>query len=251
MVARPGEELLGALEEALRAELVREDAEHVDRFAFAHALVRETLYDAPAHARRARLHLRAGQALEAAGAPRRRARPPLLRRARGRRRRAPRSRTAPRRRATRSRAHAYEEAAWHLEQALAARCERRRAAMLLLALGDVRWQASEPGARRRVRRGRRSSPAARGRPTLLARAALGAGGRFYMPTAADAAYVARLEEALTALGDADERAARAAARPARRAPRARRRRRPLRPRSAPRRSRWRAAAATTARSPPR
>ena len=69
MVARPGEELLGALEEALRASVVREDAEHVDRFAFAHALVRETLYDAPAHARRVRLHLRAGHALEAAGAP--------------------------------------------------------------------------------------------------------------------------------------------------------------------------------------
>ena len=67
--ARPGEELLGPLEEALRASVVREDAEHVDRFAFAHALVRETLYDAPAHARRARLHLRAGHALEAAGAP--------------------------------------------------------------------------------------------------------------------------------------------------------------------------------------
>ena len=67
--ARPGEELLGPLEEALRAGVVREDAEHVDRFAFAHALVRETLYDAPAHARRARLHLRAGRALEAAGAP--------------------------------------------------------------------------------------------------------------------------------------------------------------------------------------
>ena len=69
MVRRPGEELLDALEEALRAGVVREDAEQVDRFAFAHALVRETLYDAPAHARRARLHLRAGRALEAAGAP--------------------------------------------------------------------------------------------------------------------------------------------------------------------------------------
>ena len=83
---RPGEELLDALEEALRAGVVREDAEQVDRFAFAHALVRETLYDAPAHARRVRLHLRAGRALEAGRRPARRARAPLLRRPRGRRR---------------------------------------------------------------------------------------------------------------------------------------------------------------------
>ena len=87
MVGRPAEELLEALEEALRAGVVLEDAAHVDRFAFGHALVRETLYDAPAAARRARLHLRAGAGARGVRRARRRARPPLLRRPRGGRRR--------------------------------------------------------------------------------------------------------------------------------------------------------------------
>ena len=224
MVAKPGEELLGALEEALRASVVREDAEHVDRFTFAHALVRETLYEAPAQARRARLHLRAGHALEAAGAP-----PGELahhffeaRDVGGADAAVSHSAAAARHAVA---AHAYEEAAWHLEQALAAGPDGARRAELLLALGDVRWQASEPGARDAFDE---AAALARrdGAPDVLARAVLGAGGRFYMPTVSDPGYVEQLEEALAALGDADAVAVRAAAGPARRAPRARRRRRP-------------------------
>ena len=197
MVERPGEELLGPLEEALRASVVREDAEHVDRFAFAHALVRETLYDAPAQARRARLHLRAGRALEAAGAP-----PGELAHHFFEARDVGGAEAAVEYGAAAARvavaAHAYEEAAWHLEQAL--RVERR--AELLIDLGDVRWQASEPGARAAFDEAAALARSA-GAADLLARAALGAGGRFYMPTATDTAYVERLEEALAALGDAD------------------------------------------------
>ena len=194
MVRRPGEELLDALEEALRAGVVREDVEQVDRFAFAHALVRETLYDAPAHARRVRLHLRAGRALEAAGAP-----PGELahhffvaREVGGAEAAVEYSAAAARQAVA---AHAYEEAAWHLGQAL--QVDRR--ADLLIALGDVRWQASEPGARAAFDEAVEVSRD----PEILARAALGAGGRFYMPVTSDPAYVARLEEALAALGDAE------------------------------------------------
>jgi DNA-binding SARP family transcriptional activator/RecA/RadA recombinase len=194
MARRPGEELLDALEEALRAGVVREDVEQVDRFAFAHALVRETLYDAPAHARRVRLHLRAGRALEAAGAP-----PGELahhffvaREVGGAESAVEYSAAAARQAVA---AHAYEEAAWHLGQAL--QVDRR--ADLLIALGDVRWQASEPGARAAFDEAVEVSRD----PEILARAALGAGGRFYMPVTSDPAYVARLEEALAALGDAE------------------------------------------------
>jgi DNA-binding SARP family transcriptional activator/tetratricopeptide (TPR) repeat protein len=250
MVARPGEELLGALEEALRASVVREDPEHVDRFDFAHALVRETLYDTPAQARRARLHLRAGHALEAEGAP-----PGELAhhffeaREVGGADAAVAHSTAAARHAVA--AHAYEEAAWHLQQALRAlpgdeaaagggraavegarpagpagggraAVERARPAgrvaaervppagreaavqraELLLALGDVRWQASEPGARDAFDEAA-ALARAHDAPDVLARAALGAGGRFYMPTVSDPAYVGRLEEALAALPDED------------------------------------------------
>ena len=66
----------------------------------------------------------------------------------------------------------------------------------------MRWQASEPGARAAFDE---AAELARRRdaPEALARAVLGAGGRFYMPTAIDAAYVERLEQALDALDDSD------------------------------------------------
>jgi eukaryotic-like serine/threonine-protein kinase len=104
-------------------------------------------------------------------------------------------------------AHAYEDAIAHYERALialnlvrrddvAARCD------VLLALGTVRWQASEPDPRatfmHAVELARELSSSER-----LARAALGAGGRFYAPVATDDAYVGLLEEALAALDPGD------------------------------------------------
>ena len=58
-----GETLEAALEEAVAAHVVREDAAHVGRYAFAHALIRAVLYDSVSALRRARLHGRVGEAL--------------------------------------------------------------------------------------------------------------------------------------------------------------------------------------------
>ena len=51
-------------EAAVAGGLVVEDSEHVDRFSFTHALVRETLYERPIASRRVRLHRRVAEALE-------------------------------------------------------------------------------------------------------------------------------------------------------------------------------------------
>src|SRR5918994_3176463 len=58
------DELLEALEEALSARVLVELPTAVGHFGFAHALIRETVYEDLSVARRARLHLRAGEALE-------------------------------------------------------------------------------------------------------------------------------------------------------------------------------------------
>ena len=104
-------------------------------------------------------------------------------------------------------AHAYEDAVSHYERALqaleivrrddaAARCD------VLLALGAARWQASEPDPRSAFVQ---AVELARGlgSPERLARAVLGAGGRFYAPGATDRAYIGLLEEALAALEPGD------------------------------------------------
>jgi DNA-binding SARP family transcriptional activator len=58
------EELVGALEDALAADLIADEPGAPGRFAFTHALVRETAYDAISRTRRVRLHRRVAHALE-------------------------------------------------------------------------------------------------------------------------------------------------------------------------------------------
>ena len=58
------EGLVGALEDALAADLIADEPGAPGRFAFTHALVRETAYDAISRTRRLRLHRRVGRALE-------------------------------------------------------------------------------------------------------------------------------------------------------------------------------------------
>jgi DNA-binding winged helix-turn-helix (wHTH) protein/tetratricopeptide (TPR) repeat protein len=60
----PESDLLDALEEATRAQLVREASEGSGRFAFMHALIRETVYSELSSPRRVRSHRRVADAIE-------------------------------------------------------------------------------------------------------------------------------------------------------------------------------------------
>ena len=59
------EDFLSALEEALAAGLLVESDERPDSYVFSHALIRETLYEGMSVPRRARIHKRVGEAIEA------------------------------------------------------------------------------------------------------------------------------------------------------------------------------------------
>jgi class 3 adenylate cyclase/tetratricopeptide (TPR) repeat protein len=60
-----GDTLLQTMDDALAARALVETPGAVGRYGFAHALIRETVYEQLSATRRARLHLRAGEALEA------------------------------------------------------------------------------------------------------------------------------------------------------------------------------------------
>ena len=60
-----GDELFDALDDAVRASVIREVAGSYGRYAFAHALVRSTLYEELSTTRRVRLHWKVGEALAA------------------------------------------------------------------------------------------------------------------------------------------------------------------------------------------
>ena len=207
-VDREQDELLDVLEAAVAAGLVVEVPETVDRFAFAHSLVRETLYERPIVSRRLRLHHRIAEALEASALP---LHPAQLahhyfqaREVGGADKAIVFSLQAG---AAAQASHAYEAAVEHYERALgilplvgrddaAARCD------LLLSIGAARWQASLPDPRSTFAQALELAHEL-GSPDRLARAALGAGGRFYAPAAPDVAYAELLERALAALGPGD------------------------------------------------
>jgi tetratricopeptide (TPR) repeat protein len=205
---RGQDELLDSLEAAVTAGLVSEDPGEIDRFSFTHALVRETLYERPITSRRLRLHLRVAEALEASLLP---VHPGELAHHYFQAREVGGAAKAVvfglRAGEAAQAAHAYEDAVAHYERALcaleivrrddtAARCD------VLLALGAARWQASESDPRatfaRAVELARELDS-----PGRLARAALGAGGRFYAPVDPDVGYIDLLEEVLAALEPGD------------------------------------------------
>ena len=205
---RGQDEVIDALEAAVAASLIVEDSEQVDRFAFAHALVRETLYERPIASRRLRLHRRVAEALETSPLP---VHPAELahhyfqaRAVGGADKAIVYSLQAG---VAAQQAHAYEAAAEHYERVLAVlplvgRADAEARCDVLLSLGAARWQASDANARAAFAE---ALELARefGSPGRLARAALGLGGRFYAPVGTDSAYAQLLREALDALGPGD------------------------------------------------
>jgi tetratricopeptide (TPR) repeat protein len=71
----PEDQLLDAIDEARRAQLVDEAPGRPDRFSFGHSLIRETLYAELTSSRRVRLHRRVGEVIERLAAGR--TNPPL------------------------------------------------------------------------------------------------------------------------------------------------------------------------------
>ncbi|MDP8942519.1 MAG: AAA family ATPase [Actinomycetota bacterium] len=205
-----GDRAIDALEEAVADGVIVEYPDDAQRFSFCHALLRETIYGGLTRSRRARLHLGIGEALEARReqlgvTPAELAHHFFLARHLGVARKAVAYAVEAGDRAIGARA--YERAVEHYERALEVldqstpaddetRCE------IALTLGTVRWQASQPGAREAFEHG--AALARRlGSSQALARAALGAGGRFYAPGGVDEGYIQLLEEALHELPDED------------------------------------------------
>ena len=185
---RPLDDVITILEEVAAAGLVVEDAEHIGRLSFCHALMRDAIYARPAASRRRLLHLRAGEALEhAGGAPAALAHHFHLARHAGGARRA--ARYAIEAGAEAERAYAYEDAATHLERALEALelvpdAGVRERIDAWLALGGVRWKGGEPGARAAYFAAAELARGCGDAEALVA-AALGAGGRVYAPGQSD------------------------------------------------------------------
>jgi DNA-binding CsgD family transcriptional regulator len=205
-------ELLELLEEAEAARVVGAvSGGGLGRWRFAHALVREVLYEGLPAARRIRLHGRVGEALEAvyAADPG----PHLAELAHhfvaaapgGQVARAVRAATLAGRRALDM--LAWEQAADLFEQALAAldlaeRSDQRQRCELLLSIGEARMAASEVPAARAAYQQAGELARQVGSPEVLARAGLGLGLEFTAGIVNEI-EVGLLEEALVALGEGD------------------------------------------------
>jgi tetratricopeptide (TPR) repeat protein len=196
--------LLGAIDEAVTARLVVELPGPVARFHFAHALVRETLYDELTTARRVRMHRRIAQVLESLYGND--AEPPLAQLAyhwfeSASAADAGRAIDYAQRAGTRAFEHlAYEEAVGHFERALEAvdlsddDHDAVRAA-LFVELGHARGASGDLQGSHAAYDAATVAARTLADGVLLARAALGRAGLFTVG-AMDEENVARLEEAL-------------------------------------------------------
>ena len=201
LIAQPVERLISALEAAIDAGLIREVEDDVDRFVFAHALVREALYERQSAARRVRAHYAIAQALEGL-APRFVLPPAELAHHYSESRHLDRTgkaidyAVAAAQQAAAS--LSWEQAAGHYRRALEGDVPAERRCELLLALGSAEARSGHPAARdtfaRAAMLARRSVGA-----EALARAALGFAGRHAEAGIVDRDGIALLEEALDAL----------------------------------------------------
>jgi DNA-binding SARP family transcriptional activator len=201
-------DLLDLLDEAASERAVVDVPRAPGRLRFAHALIRDTLYDDLAPTRRLRMHASAGAALEAAYAAD--LEPHLAELARHYVAAAPAGLAATaidyaRRAGDRAVGQlAFEEAVRHYETALSlvgdavTRCE------LLLALGEARARAGDRGAAKESLYEAAQLAERHGLREQLGRAALGYGGRIIWDVSRDdARLVPLLERALEAVDDAD------------------------------------------------
>ena len=200
------EEFLAALDEALAAELLVESDEKPGSYLFSHALIRETLYESMSGPRRARMHKRVGEAIEAMqGRRRERYLPELAYHF---------TRGADPEDAQKAITYAFrageqattmlahEEAAEHYARAIdvqgrfqpeasARRCE------LLLRLGEARVRAGERALGSHAFREAAALAERLGDGASLARAAIGASRRYVQPPGAvDTELIAMIERAL-------------------------------------------------------
>jgi DNA-binding SARP family transcriptional activator len=201
-------ELLDGLDEAIAAGVLTESGP--GEYAFAHALVRQTIYEQHSAARRMRLHRRLGEALEAL--PGADAHVEVLAyhfahaAADGQAAKAASYAVSAGERATAR--VAYEDAATHYDQGLRAleltdpRDEARRGE-LLLALADAHWSSGKINSARDTCRLAAELADSRGDSGQLARAALGFAGpvRLEVAKVVTEPLIGLLDRALGALGE--------------------------------------------------
>lgn len=209
----PFDEVLAALDEPLAARVISDVPGTRSRLRFSHAVIRECLYDDIGRARRAQLHRRAAQVLEAVYGEDAEAH--LAELAHHFFEGAPGGDPAKAIRYARAAGAkaasllGYEEAVRLLDMALQAlelsdepdpteECE------VLLALGDARARAGDEAGSKHVLFRAADLARALGLREHLARAALGYGGRFiWLRAADDSRVIPLLEDALAAIGDGD------------------------------------------------
>lgn len=204
----PEPELLAALREAVESGMLEEVAGRGLGFRFTHELVRRALYDRLSLLRRAELHLRVGEGLEATGSPSGRRLVDLARHfeAAADLGGAARAISYHRRAATGAAAAlAYADAAAHLSAAVAIGIDSpAERGSVLIELGGAANRAGE------VEEALTAFSAAAGigrelrDPRLLAAAAIGFEEACWSPAIADGRSVALLEEALAELEVADQ-----------------------------------------------
>ncbi len=197
------ERFLGSLEESLNAKLVAEHPSIPDRYSFAHALIRETLYGSMSSERRARLHRRVGLALEGDDSEAHTNELALHFTRAAQAQDAERAiRYAVQAGEQAAAMLAHDQAAEHYENALSvlqrfAPGERRRRCQLLLELGEARVRSGERPRAFGVFREAATLAAEFGDSDSLARAAIGASRRFVQPPGiVDDELIALLQQAL-------------------------------------------------------